>query len=280
MHDWSLTRSLELDGTTIRWDTLGEGSPVVLLHGTPSHSFLWRVVATRLAERYRVYIFDWPGYGTSSADPATNISWDEQARRLPRLFEHWGLERPAVVAHDIAPVFALRAHLLHGLDLGPLVIADAGLVPPFVTGFSRHVRDHVGVFRGIPAHIAEAMIERHLETTVHNPLSEEARAAYMAPWRGEAGVAAYWRAVAAYDEALARPAVARLGVIRSAVLVLWGAEDAWEPVWKADELAGLVPDGERRLLTGAGHFAPEDDPAGFADAVDDFLARHGHSGRR
>lgn len=276
MHDWHLTRTLELDGVTIRWDCLGEGAPVVLLHGTPSHSFLWRDVATRLAAHYRVYVFDWPGYGSSDADAGTNIAWDEQARRLVALLRHWDLERPAVVAHDIAPVFALRAHLLEGLETGPLVIADAGLVPPFVTGFSQHARDHIGVFRGIPTPIAEAMIERHLETTVHQPLAPAARAAYMAPWRGDEGVAAYWRAVASYDEALARPAVERLGSIRSPVLVLWGAADAWEPAWKADELAALVPGAERRLLPGCGHFAPEDDPAAFAEAVADFLGRCDH----
>lgn len=276
MTSWSLTQTLDSATASIRWDRLGGGPPVVLLHGTPSWSFLWRDVARRLAERYTVYIFDWPGYGDSQGGPEVNLSWDEQARRLVALFAHWGLDRPAVVAHDITPVLALRARLLEGLAFGPLVLADAGLVPPFVTGFSRHARDHIGVYRGIPTHIAEAMIRRHLETTVHQPMAAEALDGYMKPWRGDDGVAAYWRAVAAYDEDLARPAVARLGAIAVPTLVLWGAEDAWEPAWKADELAELVPGARRRLLPGAGHFAPEDDPAGFAAAVDEFLGEVGY----
>jgi pimeloyl-ACP methyl ester carboxylesterase len=197
---------------------MGSGPPVILLHGTPSSSYLWREVASTLASRFTVYVFDWPGYGQSARGPGINLSWDEQARRLVELIDHWGLDRPAIVAHDIAPVLALRAHLLEGMAAGPLVLADAGLVPPFVTGFSRHVRDHIGVFRAIPTHIAEAMIRRHIETTVSRPMAEDVLDAYMAPWRGAEGVAAYWDAVAAYDEGLARPAVERLGAVDTPML--------------------------------------------------------------
>lgn len=277
MTDWTLTHRLHLSGDVeVAWDRLGNGPPVVLLHGTPSWSYLWRHVARRLAEHYSVYVFDWPGYGDSARGPAININWDVQARRLGELFGHWGLERPAVVAHDIAPVLAMRAHLLEDLELGPLVLADAGFVPPFVSGFSRHARDHIGVFRGIPTHIAEAMIQRHIETTVAQPMNPEALSAYMRPWRGDAGVAAYWRAVASYDEGLAAPAVERLDRVNLPTLVLWGAEDAWEPDWKADELADLIPGARRELLPGAGHFAPEDTPTAFADAVARFLDAAGH----
>jgi len=276
MAAWSLSQSFESPQGRIRWDRLGSGRPVVLLHGTPSWSFLWRNVAHQLASHYSVYLLDWPGYGDSARGPPINLSWDEQARRLVALFDHWGLDRPAVVAHDIAPVLALRAHLLEGLAFGPLVLADAGLVPPFVTGFSRHVIDHIGVFRAIPTHIAEAMIQRHIETTVAQPMSAETREAYMRAWRGEEGVTAYWDAVAAYDEGLARPVVERLGSIDVPALVLWGAEDAWEPAWKADELADLIPGARRQLLPGAGHFAPEDDPTGFVEAVKSFLLESGY----
>lgn len=277
MSDWTLGKRLRLHGDVeIAWDRLGDGPPVVLLHGTPSWSYLWRHVAPRLAERYSVYVFDWPGYGDSARGPEVNINWDVQARRLGELFAQWGLEHPAVVAHDIAPVLAMRAHLLEGVDMGPLVLADAGFVPPFVTGFSRHVRDHIGVYRAIPSHIAEAMIQRHVETTVAQPMRPETLAAYMRPWRGEAAVAAYWRAVASYDEGLAAPAVERLDRVEAPTLVLWGADDAWEPAWKADELAGLIPGARRELIEGAGHFAPEDAPDAFADAVARFLEEVGH----
>lgn len=148
MTQWELTQTFESPQGTIRWDRLGEGPPVVLLHGTPSWSYLWREVGPRLAQHYQVYVFDWPGYGTSTQAPDQNLSWEEQPRRLAELVHHWGLRRPIVVAHDISPIFALRAHFFEGVGLSALVLADAAVIPPLVTGFSRYARDHIGVFRG------------------------------------------------------------------------------------------------------------------------------------
>jgi len=272
MTDWRLTRTFPSPQGAIHWDSIGEGSPVVLIHGTPASSFLWRKVVPRLAERHRVYYFDWPGYGASERFAGQNVSWDEQARQLVALFDHMGVERPAVVAHDIGPLLLLRAHLLEGLSVGSMVLADAAVVPPFVSGFSAYARDHIGVFREIPVHIAEAMIRAHLATTVSTPMADEVMAGYMAPWRGPEGVAAYWRAVQAYDENLAHPVAERLGEIDRPTLVLWGAEDAWEPVHKADELAARIPDAVQERIPAAGHFAPEDQPQAFSEAVERFLA--------
>ncbi len=273
MLNWTLSRNFDGDGASIRWDHSGTGRPLVLLHGTPSWSFMWRKVVPLLALHYSVLVFDWPGYGLSDRGDGVNINWDEQSRRLRSLFQYWGLSRPAVVAHDIAPILVLRAHLLDGLPVGPLVLTDAGLVPPFVSSFSRHVREHLGAFRGLPEHIAEAMIETHMRTAVHRPMDQGVLDGYMFPWRGRDGVAAHWHAVAGYDETLAQPVVDRLHHLGGPTLVLWGADDAWEPRWKAEELAALVPGSEIRLLPEAGHFAAEDEPEAFAESVREFLDR-------
>jgi pimeloyl-ACP methyl ester carboxylesterase len=76
---------------------------------------------------FQVHVFDWPGFGRSDRFAGQNITWDEQPRRLPELFDYWGLESPTVVAFDFAPIFALRAHFFAGLDIGAFVFADAAV---------------------------------------------------------------------------------------------------------------------------------------------------------
>lgn len=205
MTDWSLKQQFDSPQGTIRWDKFGDGPPVILLHGTPNWSFIWRKVAPLLAQEHQVYVFDWPGFGTSDRFEGQNISWDEQPHRLVELFDHWSLDRAAIVAFDFAPIFALRAHYFHGLEYSALVLADAAVIPPFVTDFSRLAHDHIDIFRKIPTYVSEAMIEAHIRTATHRPLADETVAGYMQPWRGKEGVAAYWRAVASYDEDLAQP---------------------------------------------------------------------------
>src|SRR5688500_12593026 len=52
---WNLRRRLTLSGGEIAYDVLGDGPPLILVHGTPSRSYIWRDVALRLADRFTVY---------------------------------------------------------------------------------------------------------------------------------------------------------------------------------------------------------------------------------
>jgi alpha-beta hydrolase superfamily lysophospholipase len=52
-------------GAEIAYDVLGAGPAVVLTHGAPSWSYLWRNVAPEPARTYSVYLWDLPGYGDS-----------------------------------------------------------------------------------------------------------------------------------------------------------------------------------------------------------------------
>lgn len=276
MIEWSLSQEFHSPQGTVRWDSMGEGRPVVLLHGTPNWSVIWRNVAPRLAEQWQVYVFDWPGFGSSDRFEGQNISWDEQPRRLVELIEHWGLERPAIVAFDFAPIFALRAHFFEGLELGPLVLADAAVIPPFVTDFSRQARDNIGTFRQLPPNIAEGMIRAHIEKTTFHPMAAEVLDAYMWQWSGAEGTSAYWRAIECYDENMAQPLSARLERLDTPTMILWGAQDGWLPPEMGEELAEAIPDARLRHVPDAGHFAQEDNPDGFADAIGDFLAEVGY----
>jgi pimeloyl-ACP methyl ester carboxylesterase len=106
---WALRDRVELEAGTIAVDVLGAGRPgvpVVLTHGTPSWSYLWRHVAPALAEHRPVYLWDLPGYGDSTGQ-APSVAG--HARALAALVDHWGLtgERaPVLVGHDIGASFA------------------------------------------------------------------------------------------------------------------------------------------------------------------------------
>ena len=53
----------------LRVARLGEGSPLVFLHGYPDNLQIWCELLPRLADRFNVIAFDWPGMGRSDAWP-------------------------------------------------------------------------------------------------------------------------------------------------------------------------------------------------------------------
>jgi haloalkane dehalogenase len=92
------------DAAGVRSFTLdvGEGEPVVCLHGVPSSSFLYRKVIAELAARgLRGVAFDLPGLGLADRQPGFDYSWSGLGRFCVAAVDALGLERFHLVVHDI-----------------------------------------------------------------------------------------------------------------------------------------------------------------------------------
>src|SRR3712207_8171065 len=104
----------ESSGDRVAYYAVGEGPPVVLVHGTPFSSYVCRRLSPALAENYRVHVFDLLGYGTSDKQEGQDVSLYAQGNLLARLLEHWELESPMI---DRRPRLRRRYHL-EGTPLG------------------------------------------------------------------------------------------------------------------------------------------------------------------
>ncbi|WP_416375816.1 alpha/beta fold hydrolase [Pseudoclavibacter terrae] len=129
--DESLTHMLAWRGRSVHWQSFGEGPALVLLHGTPWSSALWRPIAEALSTQFTVYLWDMPGYGSSSKDPSHPVDLGLQGELFAELLDFWGLERPHVVAHDFGGAVALRARLLHGAAYASLCLVDVVALSPW-----------------------------------------------------------------------------------------------------------------------------------------------------
>jgi pimeloyl-ACP methyl ester carboxylesterase len=270
--DWGLRERASLAGGEVAWDRLGEGFPIVLVHGTPGWSYLWRKVAPALAERFSVYVLDLLGYGDSERREDQDISITSQGRVLAHLLERWSLEAPGLVGHDIGAATVLRAHLVEGRAARRIALVDAVALNPWNTSTTMHIRAHLDAYRTMPMHIYEEVVKAHLRTAVHRPLNDEALAAYLAPWQGEDGQAAYFRKIAQWTDEDVGALEPLLPTVRVPVRILWGEDDRWLDRSVAERLQALIPGAELRLIPDAGHFAPEDAPAAVARELLEFFA--------
>src|SRR2546421_11509568 len=112
--EWRLSQAYDAAGGTVAYEVMGDGPPVVLVHGTPSWSYLWRNVADELAGRFTVHVSDLLGYGTSEQRDGQDVSIGAQTTILAELLELWGLEQPCIAGHDFGGAIALRLMLLEG----------------------------------------------------------------------------------------------------------------------------------------------------------------------
>ncbi len=268
---WALARRAELSRGAVAWDVFGAGPPVVLVHGTPSWSYLWRNIVPALAREFTVYVFDLPGYGDSPAPVDGDVSIATHAATLVELFDFWELEAPAAVGHDIGAAILLRAHLLHQRSLRRLALIDAVVLAPWITATTRHIQAHLDTYRTMPNNMFDRVAAAHLRTAVHRPFDEGAFAAYHGRWQGDSGQTAYLHKVAQFDEEHTRQFEPLLETIRVPVLVVWGADDAWLDPALARRLGALIPGSAVRVIADAGHFAMEDAPNEVAQTLLGFL---------
>src|SRR5712691_5556563 len=130
MAEWALKQRWESPSGTIRYDVFGGGPPLVLVHGTPSSTYLWRHVIPKLASERTVYAYDLLGYGASEKRDNQDVSLGAQTRLLAQLLDHWELEQPAIVGHDFGGAITLRTHLLERRPFSAIALLDPVALGP------------------------------------------------------------------------------------------------------------------------------------------------------
>ncbi|HKD98864.1 MAG TPA: haloalkane dehalogenase, partial [Micromonosporaceae bacterium] len=254
------------DGLRMAYVTAGppDGRPVVLLHGEPTWSYLWREVIPVLAgEGHRVIAPDLVGFGRSDrpADVAdhsyaAHVEW---VRAL--LFDALDLNGVTVVGHDWGGLIGLRLATEHTGRFAAFVATNTGLPTgdqPMPEAWLR--------FRDTVRNAAVLDIARLVRAGCRTTLPAEVLAAYAAPFP-DASYGAAPRAMPGLvpttpdDPATGanRLAWQRLGAWDRPFLVAFSDGDqitsAMGPV-----LARVVPGATHVTIPGGGHFLQEDTP--------------------
>ncbi|MEW1751534.1 alpha/beta fold hydrolase [Streptomyces angustmyceticus] len=280
MTQWLLDRTFRgASGDEVRWAVHGAGRAdapaVVLLHGTPFSSYVWRGIARALAARHRVFVWDMPGYGASGMRDGQDVSLGAQARVFGELLAHWELTgeeaRPAVVAHDFGGAVALRAHLLHGARYARLALVDPVALAPWGSPVYRLLGAHPEVFGQLPPELHRALVREYVSSASHTGLHPAVLDRLAEPWCTAGGQPAFYRQIAQNDQRFTDEIQGLYAGIGLPTLICWGAQDTWIPVGKGHELAARIPGSRLRVIEGAGHLVQEDAPAELAAELAEFL---------
>ncbi len=102
----------------------GQGQPVMLLHGCPFSSFIWRKVIPRLSGSFRCLAPDLLGLGDTETPPDADWSLPAQAKVIIRFLDTLGLERVKLVGHDHGGAVAQLIAANHPERIEQLVLTD------------------------------------------------------------------------------------------------------------------------------------------------------------
>ncbi|GBE25775.1 haloalkane dehalogenase [bacterium BMS3Bbin02] len=267
---------IEYKGLRLHYLDVGAGDPIVLFHGEPTWSFLYRnVIPPLVAAGHRVIAPDYPGFGRSDkpTDPAF-YTYERHSEFIEALLAPLDLKDATAVVQDWGGPIGLRVAVEHQEWFSRLVVMNTGLFTgtPLSEAFMAW-RNFVEKTPDLPVRF---IMERSMVTT----WDDAVLAAYEAPFPSlEYKVGAHVfplivpRTRTDPGAAAMRAVVDALGGWSNPTLVMFSTED---PIFNRDvahDFARLIPGaGEPRFIENAGHFLQEDQSAAVAQGIIDFLA--------
>jgi haloalkane dehalogenase len=249
----------------------GGGQPILMLHGNPTWSFLYRNVILGLRHGFRCVAIDYPGFGLSVRPSGYGYTPAEQSGVVSELVEHLDLSEAIVMGHDWGGPIGLSVATTHAERVGGLVLGNTWFWAPDRTmrAFSRFMSS--GPMQGA---ILERnfFVNRIIPAGTERTLSDEEMAHYRgAQPTAEAriGVAEFPRQIVSagdWLDTLESRVPQRLGDKR--VLVTWPMRDRAFPARKMlPRLRAPFRDVRVVELPRARHYFPEDAPTEVVRAV-------------
>jgi pimeloyl-ACP methyl ester carboxylesterase len=253
----------EIDGLRIAQVVVGDGPPVVMLHGWGANiGLLWPLGTALAAKGYRVYMLDLPGFGNSAPVPAPWFVADYANFVLHFLDAH-SLDRVHLFGHSFGGRVGLALGADHPGRLIRMALADSAGVRPKV---SRAAQLRLDAYKGVRDGLARVGLRS---------LSERLRGWYSDRY----GSADFNAATGIMRETFIRvvnqdllPHAARVAV---PTLLLWGDQDQDTPLWQGQMLEKTIPDAGLVVLKGAGHYSYLDHLAQTVTVIDYFYRQPG-----
>ena len=247
----------------LHFEELGEGFPLVLLHGHTLDRRMWHTAAPGLAAAgFRVIMPDLAGHGLSGPPAADSTP----AGDLADLLRDLGIDKAIIAGLSQGGAVAINFALRFPELCAALIPIDAAL---FGHRFAQ--------WPGTKPYIALARSEglaSGLQAWLLDPLFASALASTAAPLIREM-VGQYpghaWLEQAPSPVPPGPLDAVRLGEIAAPTLVLTGEHDLPDFLQISEKLAAEIPGSHRRVISGAGHLVPLEQPKAFTAAVLQFL---------
>jgi haloalkane dehalogenase len=246
-----------------------ESLPVLLIHGYPESSFMWRHLLPPLADSGRRAVApDLPGYGSSP--PFLSGTWESHVEVVERFRQDLGLERVALIVHDWGGLIGMRWACDHPEAVGGLVVSNTGFFPD-------------GKWHGIGAALrtegaGEAVVEAidrdgfaAMLRETGRGFDDEAIEHYWKAYQTEEGRRAQLALYRSGDFEKLIPYEGRLAALNVSTLILWGERDTFAPVGGAHRFHQEIPGSKLVLIPDGGHFVFEDEPERCAEEIVGFL---------
>ena len=254
------------------------GTAVMLIHGFPTSSFLWRNIAPAITDAgHTAYAVDLFGYGESDRPFDADFGIASQSEYLDAAMTALRVARGILVGVDIGGDIALRLAATRPERVEKLVLINTpafdDLPAKDITQIQRNtakfaVRTTRGILGAAP--IMEAVLKASVaDPEKHMPTKLIAR--YLAPFVGKDGTNHLLTLASSISAEDMEDVEFRN--IHVPALILWGEDDGFVDMKIAEKLTNALPDGRLVRMPGVGRLLPEENPEYLGELLIDFMKK-------
>lgn len=247
----------------IAYTDTGKGTPLILLHGIPTWSYLYHNVIDELAKDYRVIAPDFLGHGYSDQRDLFDRSIQIQAKMVKRLMQHLQLQKAHIIGHDTGGGVSLILAIEHPELVDKLVLSNS------VAYDSWPIDDMIALSN--PQWVSKSalefsnfLIEGYKEGLSNlERLTDIFKTGICAPYIHEEGKISLIRNAASLNTNHTVQLVNRHKSIKAETLVLWGVDDPWQTITDGRRLAREIPKAHLIELSETSHWLQQDNPEDY-----------------
>ncbi len=265
---------LEVDGRQLHYREAGSGPCVLLLHGWPSNSWLWRDVMPALAASHRVIALDLPGFGLSEKKLEDSYSFRYYEQKLSQFLDALQIEQTDLVVHDLGGPVGVYWALANPQRVRSLALLNTLLYPEFhwtvkafvLATFVPGVRRWLSHPRGIAAAMRFGVENKER-------LTAEVLQPYTAPFQDGRSRRVLLKTASRLHIKGFHEIARLLPGFDKPVRIIYGENDRILPdvARTMQRVQRDLPQAELTALPGCGHFLQEDAGAQIGELLADFL---------
>jgi len=265
-------RYVQIDGVSLHYEQEGLGRPLILLHGFPTSTHLWRDIVPGLTFGNTIYNLDLMGFGLSEKPQNVTYSIDTYVDQLSKFIAEFHLERLILVGHDIgAPIVTLYT-LRNPGKVRKLILMDGPLysgAPPLGVRLLR--TRLIGEF-----FTGDWFLKRLLRGGVANPgvMSDGLLEAYLKPYHDDPGARmALLKCAREFNlrPVLENEIIPNLSKISIPTLLVWGDGDPYAPLDFGKKLDEVIPNSQLVVILRTSHYAIEERPEEVRAVLKEFI---------
>ena len=274
---YSDSRSVELNEMPVHYRILGQGKPLLLLHGTGASLHTWDGWMTELQDSFQLIAVDLPAFGLTGPHPERDYSIPAYVDFVKDVVDELALDSFALAGNSLGGLIAWAYTAKHPEKVTELVLLDAAGLPganaasdkpplpmrlaqnPLTAAMLKWFTPRFIIKNSLldvyadDTKVTDELVDRYFEMS----LREGNRQAFID--RSNTSTL--------MDTSLLRS-------IYQPTLILWGAQDQWIPLSDATRFANLLPNDTLMVLEEVGHVPMEEVPSETAQIAREWLNKN------